>query len=330
MTNWRGCSVLFLLTCGLLLAGCSSQDSKALQVIKIGKLDPFAGTGSPYYKGTGRVPRGGGRVHIGKPYQVAGRWFRPHEQPGYDKKGVASWYGEAFHRRKTSNGEFFDMAMLTAAHATLPLPSYAKVTNLSNGKSVIVRINDRGPFVDTRVIDLSKRSAEVLDYKNKGKTNVRVQWLGMAPVNDQGGHLAMMNKQNKRGASIRTLVAAAEGSANSIQVASIEEPQADAIQEAAYEPTRIAKPKAQRGAAYVIQVGSFSNPENADAVRDSLSSYGAVQVFQVAGAEDALYQVQLGPFLSGVGAQDALDAVRQAGFPEAILSKTRIEQVSSR
>ena len=162
---------------------------------KQAKLDPFAGKGSPIYTGKGPVPWGGGRYHVGKPYQVAGRWFKPKEQPNYDKKGMASWYGEAFNRRKTSNGEWFDMTRLTAAHPTLPLPSYVKVTNLDNGREVVVRVNDRGPFVGTRIIDLSKRTAEVLDFKHKGKAQVRVQYIGPAPLNDNGSHLMAMNKE---------------------------------------------------------------------------------------------------------------------------------------
>jgi rare lipoprotein A len=150
---------IVLAAIGLAIAGCSSHKKQA-------KQDPFAGVGSPIYPGSGPVPWGGGRYHVGKPYQVAGVWFKPKEQPNYDRKGTASWYGEDFNRRKTSNGEWFDMNRLTAAHATLPLPSYVKVTNLENGREVVVRVNDRGPFVDTRVIDLSKRTAEVLEFKN--------------------------------------------------------------------------------------------------------------------------------------------------------------------
>jgi rare lipoprotein A len=179
-----------LIAVGLALASCSSSGKQQA------KQDPFAGKGSPYYPGKGPVPWGGGRYHVGKPYQVAGRWFEPKEQPNYDKKGVASWYGEAFNRRKTSNGEWFDMTRLTAAHPTLPLPSYVKVTNLENGREVVVRLNDRGPFVGTRIIDLSKRTAEVLDFKNKGKAQVRVQYIGPAPVNDNGSHLIAMNKDS--------------------------------------------------------------------------------------------------------------------------------------
>ena len=140
-------------------------------------LDPFAGKGSPYYKGSGPIPWGGGREHVGKPYQVAGRWFKPKVQPNYDKSGVASWYGEAFHRRKTSNGEWFDMNRLTAAHATLPLPSYVKVTNLANGREVIVRVNDRGPFHEGRIIDLSYAAAAKLDILAHGSATVEIEAL---------------------------------------------------------------------------------------------------------------------------------------------------------
>ena len=322
------------------LAGCSSKKSDGEFVSYAGKkvkkgsrLDPFAGKGSAYYRGKGRVPRGGGKIHVGKPYQVGGRWFKPHAQPGYDKSGMASWYGEAFHRRKTSNGEFFDMAMLTAAHPTLPLPSYARVTNLANGRSIVVRINDRGPFVDTRVVDLSKRSAEVLDFKNKGKARVRVQWIGMAPLNDQGGHLAMMNKQNQQGSSIRNLVAAADGGDDRIQVADVQAQDDVVLQQASYEapkrPKLIPKPKADRNAAYVIQVGSFNDLGNAESVRTALSEFGPVQVYEYEADGGVVYKVQMGPFLSTIGAQDTLNAVRQAGFPDASLSRTRIEQVAA-
>ncbi len=340
MSGMRRVLSCFAIVLALGLAGCSSnkQDGSLVsyagkKVRKGGKLDPFAGYGSSYYKGKGRVPRGGGKVHIGKPYQIGGKWFKPKAQPGYDKSGMASWYGEAFHRRKTSNGEYFDMAMLTAAHPTLPLPSYARVTNLANGKSIVVRINDRGPFVDTRVIDLSKRTAEVLDFKNKGKAKVRVQWIGMAPINDQGGHLAMMNKRNTQGSSMGNLIAAADGGEDRVQVADVDTNETVALQQASYAPKpklmQKSNPVIDRGSAYVIQVGSFANLDNAESVRTALSDYGAVQVYEYAGDDSAIYKVQMGPFLSSIGAQDALDAVRQAGFPDARLSKTRIEQVSA-
>jgi rare lipoprotein A len=313
------------------LAGCSSHKSEKRMSAKNSfgeSLAGFEGKGSSYYRGKGPIPRGGGRYSVGKPYQVAGRWFTPKAQPGYDRKGAASWYGEAFHRRKTSNGEYFDMAMLTAAHPTLPLPSYARVTNLENGKVIVVRINDRGPFVGTRIIDLSKRSAQALGYLSKGKANVRVQWIGNAPLNDQGSHLAMMNRKAASGAGMGTLIAAADGPArggnNNVQVADAEL-RAD-VQQATYDAP---KPKKKaRGEAQIVQVASFADLDAAEQARAQLSAIGPVQVFEWQTADGPLYKVQLGPFLSSVGAEDALAAVRGQGFRKAKLQTARIEQVA--
>src|SRR5439155_7296824 len=111
--------------------------------------------------------------------------------------GTASWYGPQFHRRQTANGEWFDMDYLTAAHTTLPLPSYVRVTNLENGHVLIVRVNDRGPFIGERIIDLSRKAAETLNMKDQGTARVRVQYIGPAPLNDKGADLAAMNRAIK-------------------------------------------------------------------------------------------------------------------------------------
>lgn len=196
-----------LMGLGLLLAGCAHRSSSNHHGFGSASNDPFAGKGAAYYKGSGPIPFGGGKYFVGKPYAVAGRWFAPKEQPNYVREGTASWYGEAFHRRKTSNGEYFDMNTLTAAHATLPLPSYALVTNLENNRQVVVRINDRGPFVGTRVIDLSKKAADVLGYRQKGTAHVRVKLIGPAPQQDSMGHMMAMNNAMQNGASLQQLAA---------------------------------------------------------------------------------------------------------------------------
>ena len=128
------------------------------------------------------VRRGGGRDQLGQPYQVRGKWYYPKEDKGYSKIGAASWYGDAFHGRLTANGEVYDMTHLTAAHPTMPLPSYARVTNLANGSSVIVRVNDRGPYAPGRIIDLSERAADMLDYAHAGTAKVKVDYVGRAPL----------------------------------------------------------------------------------------------------------------------------------------------------
>src|SRR3954451_987487 len=158
------------------------------------KGPPRGGTGSPLYPGDGPLPRGGGRYVVGLPYEVGGRWYMPAEQPQYEETGIASWDGPQFHRRQTANGEWFDMDYVTAAHTTLPLPSYVRVTNVENGRTLVVRVNDRGPFVGDRIIDLSRKSADILKMKNKGTARVRVQYIGRAPLDDDGTDLAAMNR----------------------------------------------------------------------------------------------------------------------------------------
>ena len=128
------------------------------------------------------VPRGGGQYLVGHPYTIAGHTYYPSETESYTAVGMASWYGAAFHGRRTANGEVYDMASLTAAHPTLPLPCYARVTNLSNGYSVIVRVNDRGPYHGGRVMDVSSRTADVLDFKGSGTAKIKVEYVGRAPL----------------------------------------------------------------------------------------------------------------------------------------------------
>ncbi|MCA6120337.1 septal ring lytic transglycosylase RlpA family protein [Bradyrhizobium sp. WSM 1704] len=164
-------------TC-LLLANCASSNKFASRV------DPKYGvSSSPRVVAFGDpVPKGGGTYRIGKPYVVAGRTYVPEEDVNYRAEGVASWYGNDFHGRLTANGEVFDMGALTAAHPTLPMPSYARVTNLSNGKSLVVRVNDRGPYHGNRLIDVSNKAAELLEFKGNGVARVRVEYVGRAPL----------------------------------------------------------------------------------------------------------------------------------------------------
>jgi rare lipoprotein A len=163
----------------LAVAGCTSTSSKKASV------DPRYGVSpSPQVVGSGEpVPQGGGRYHVGKPYRIAGKWYKPLENPtNFEAIGVASWYGPGFHGRRTANGEVFDQHSLSAAHPTLPLPSYVRITNTANGSSVIVRVNDRGPYHGRRVIDVSRRVAEMLDFKRHGMGRVRVEYVGLAPI----------------------------------------------------------------------------------------------------------------------------------------------------
>jgi rare lipoprotein A len=127
-------------------------------------------------------PRGGGRHQVGAPYSVAGVLYTPAEDPDYDATGTASWYGSDFHGRLTANGEIFDSTAISAAHPTLPLPSYVRVTNLENGRSIMARVNDRGPYADSRLIDVSEQTAALLGFHRSGVTRVRVQYVAPAPL----------------------------------------------------------------------------------------------------------------------------------------------------
>ena len=164
-------------TC-LALANCASSNKFASRV------DPKYGvSSSPRVVAFGDpVPKGGGTYRVGKPYVVGGRTYVPEEDVNYRAEGMASWYGDDFHGRLTANGEVFDMTSLTAAHPTLPMPSYARVTNVSNGKSLIVRVNDRGPYHGNRLIDVSNKAAELLEFKGNGVAKVRVEYVGRAPL----------------------------------------------------------------------------------------------------------------------------------------------------
>ncbi len=162
----------------VLLANCASSDKFAR------KVDPKYGvTSSPRVVDIGQpVPKGGGTYRVGKPYMVAGRNYMPETNEDYSAEGLASWYGDDFHGRLTANGEVFDMNAISAAHPTLPMPSYVRVTNLSNKRSIIVRVNDRGPYHGDRVIDLSYKTAELLGFKGNGVARVRVDYVGRASL----------------------------------------------------------------------------------------------------------------------------------------------------
>jgi rare lipoprotein A len=183
LVAWRGIAVV---SACLVLANCSSSGLSS-------RVDPKYGvSSSPRVVAMGDpVPKGGGTYRVGKPYTVAGQLYVPEENVNYRQEGLASWYGDDFHGRQTANGEVFDMTSLSAAHPTLPMPCYARVTNLANGKSLIVRVNDRGPYHANRVMDVSSRAADLLEFKNNGVARVRVEYVGRAPLEGSDDRLLM-------------------------------------------------------------------------------------------------------------------------------------------
>lgn len=175
------------------LAGCNSTSDALKVAAKTANINNdtkfsskvFGVAASPRLTVSTNVKKGGGRAVVGKPYKVRGKWYHPKEEPGYDRSGLASWYGPNFHGRLTANGEIYDQNHLSAAHPTFPLPSYARVTHKESGRSVVVRVNDRGPFAHNRIIDLSSKAADMLGTKQKGVADVRVEYIGRAPLHGQ-------------------------------------------------------------------------------------------------------------------------------------------------
>jgi rare lipoprotein A len=193
----RASTIVILAVSAAFLAACAAPQPKAMVNKKKRSKEYFSESAygvkaSPRVTNKrSRLPHGGGRDQVGRPYKVAGKWYYPKEDKNYRKVGGASWYGDAFHGRLTANGEIYDMTHLTAAHPTMPLPSYARVTNTKNGSSIIVRVNDRGPYASGRIIDLSKRAAELLDYTHRGTAKVQVEYIGRAPLDGRDDRYLM-------------------------------------------------------------------------------------------------------------------------------------------
>ncbi|WAJ30923.1 septal ring lytic transglycosylase RlpA family protein [Antarcticirhabdus aurantiaca] len=177
----------------MLIASLSLSACQSSEVMESAELAPpddapifsesvFGVPASPRVSNLRKVRKGGGREQVGKPYKVRGKWYYPKDQPGYAKQGKASWYGANFHGRLTANGEVYDMFGLSAAHTTFPLPSYAMVTNLENGNRIMVRVNDRGPYAHGREIDVSSKAAQMLGFHRDGVADVKVEYVGRAPL----------------------------------------------------------------------------------------------------------------------------------------------------
>lgn len=227
---------------------------------------------------------------VGPPYEANGRWYVPTPEPGYEQTGVASWYGPQFHGQRTANGEIYDQEAMTAAHPTLPLNSLVQVTNLSNGREAIVRINDRGPFVGERLIDLSHGVAVALDFVAQGRTQVHVRYLGPAP---------------------RRYGASADAGPQSLQ------PPAAAPQPASVEPVR---EQSAAAGVYFVQVGAFANQNNANNVRDAVAAVGAASVDARSTANGELFRVRVGPWATRDEASEALRTLASIGYDQAAIT----------
>ncbi|MGB1547019.1 MAG: septal ring lytic transglycosylase RlpA family protein [Alphaproteobacteria bacterium] len=239
---------------------------------------------------------------IGNPYQIDGVWYRPTVDYAYVETGVASWYGEAFHERPTANGETYNMNLVSAAHRTLPLPSMVRVTNLENGRSLKVRVNDRGPFARGRIIDMSKRGAELLGFREKGTAKVRVEIL---PEESRQIAEALLNGKPLPQAEPVVLASAPAPEPMPTQTVPPPEP---VITTELVTPTQL-----------FIQAGAFSRYESATNVSSRLGAIGTTKVTPVTVGDLELYRVRLGPLANVEEADAKLSEVVKAGYPEARL-----------
>jgi rare lipoprotein A len=282
-SRWRAFAVLLL--AGASLAACATAPTP--------KPSRTATSATPGHK-------------VGKPYQIRGVWYVPKEDPDYDRTGVASWYGSAFHMKPTASGELFDMNAVTAAHTTLPLPSMVEVTNLENGRSLQVRVNDRGPFVADRLIDLSAEGARQLGFDRQGLARVRVRYLGPAPLGGETG---------RRYARVSPpLVLPTPAQAPEVTATAAPPPPPVFVP---VEPPLVAAPPAVQASAFRVQAGAFGDRTNAQRAADRLSGAGVARIVPLERDGVTLYRV----LLEGEGDTGAAERLREAvaafGFSDA-------------
>ena len=261
---------------------------------------------------------------VGNPYQIAGIWYYPERDLRYDKTGIASWYGDQFAGKLTANGEIFDPELVSAAHKTLPMPSVVRVTNLDNGKSLVVRINDRGPYVSGRIIDMSRAGARLLGFKDEGIARVRVQVL-----TEQSLRLEQLAKQGQ----FPLLAEAAKAPV----------PETVAVSKPAVslraKTTRAAAQKPKSGSSAVellassrglgvletapvetdiwVQIGAFHSETNAKNLLQTFDTLSPGSIFQISRDGRLLYRARLGPLNTVTEADQLLDKILQRGFDGA-------------
>ena len=266
---------------------------------------------------------------VGTPYAVAGVWYYPKEEPGYDETGIASWYGTEFHGRVTADGEVFDRTAITGAHPTLPMPTNVRVTNLENGKSIVVRVNDRGPFANGRIIDLSERAADLLGYKLKGTARVRVTFLSKADLYGPGSAPPSQDTPievaNAIPAAPTQLVSASTlAPISGVRAAPAAPaiglpkalPQQVTVASSEIPDGRVTQLQVPATTGLYVQAGAFTSPANAGSVATKLSSLGA-RVMRGVKDGHPIFRVRIGPFQDVTAADSVLGQVHALGQSDA-------------
>ncbi len=277
-------------------------------------------------------PADEGIYKVGRPYQIDDVWYYPREDFEYTETGIASWYGPKFHGKQTANGDVFDQNEITAAHRTLPMPSMVQVTNLENGRSLTVLVNDRGPFARGRIIDVSRRAAQLLGFERQGTAKVRVEILAddsrrlalAAQGLDGGGaspkaapSIAVTSQElapppgtdSSKPTSARYAVAAVDAPPITIETAGKDAPPAP--------DGKVTVVAVDQGTSVYIQAGAFSQYHNANRARAVLSQLAPVKITQVENDDVPLFRVRVGPIGSVSDADRLLAQIAISGYPDA-------------
>ena len=273
------------------------------------------------------ISTGDGRYKVGSPYQIKGVWYYPAEDFEYSETGIASWYGPGFHGKDTANGETYDQNDLTAAHRTLPMPSAVRVTNLENGRSIVLRINDRGPFARGRIIDVSRRGAQLLGFEKNGVAKVRVdilpdesRQLKTAAINGSSRQIQVAASPREAVASA-PLPAPAQPGVHETRPAATPTPVRTTSLPPPVEPVLSKEvevlPVSPTG--IYVQAGAFSSLENALRMRDQLFNMGPTQISRFAVSGTEIYRVRIGPLQTVEVADATLSRVVNSGVSEAQL-----------
>lgn len=259
---------------------------------------------------------------VGDPYQIGGTWYYPHEQPDYDETGVASWYGPGFYGKTTANGEIYDAGDLTAAHRTLPMPVNVRVTNLENGKSMVLRVNDRGPFAKGRIIDVSEHAAQMLGFHQQGVTKVRVSYIGVADINGKPADTTPTGIASAARAAPQAVVQgggldALPGAKVTSSPQSVAKPVAQSAPPpvVTHTPGQVSNEPVPTVTHLYVQVGAFANHENARRLMLKLG-VGA-KIYPVQQGNITIYRLRLGPFDLDTDAETALSQVLARGSQDA-------------
>ena len=317
----RFVSSRFLCLCLLVaLSACSSPKEVDLRA-------------SPYTQAA-TIRDNGGTYKVGNAYQIMGQWYYPEENYNYSEEGTASWYGDDFHAKTTANGEEYDMNSLTAAHRTLPLPSIVRVTNLENGRSLVLRVNDRGPYAKNRIIDVSKRAAELLGFKTKGTAKVRVEILPKESLALKQALLEQDFEPNYGLYSARDESFSSEVpppadtnpeylDRNVLVGAGATVPQTtSAPKVVANVSSTASKPHvAAGGKKFYVQAGAFSKQASALSLSKRLASFGEVQTTAANINGSTFYRVRLGPYNAQDEALRAANKLNDYGFNDTRIVK---------